>query len=113
MYQENVVLCGASAYEQKYYFNDDFYALPQPVQDELHIMCVMFTEDVGGVLLLEFDEKGSLQFRVEALEADARFDEIGSALKIKQLRREKEELLQSLEMYYQVFCMGEEMEETV
>ncbi len=24
MYQENVVLCGASAYEQKYYFNQDF-----------------------------------------------------------------------------------------
>ena len=78
---------------------------------ELHIMCVMFTEDVGGVLILEFDEEGSLQFRVEALEADARFDEIGSALKIKQLRREKEELLQSLEMYYRVFCMGEGMEE--
>ena len=24
MYQENVVLCGASAYEQKFYFNEDF-----------------------------------------------------------------------------------------
>lgn len=110
MYQKNVALCGASAYEQKYYFNEDFYALPQAVQDELRIMCVLFTEDVGGVLILEFDEEGSLQFRVEALEADARFDEIGSALKIKQLQREKEELLQSLEMYYKVFCMGEEME---
>ena len=75
-------------------------------------MCVMFTEDVGGVLILEFDEAGSLQFRVEALEADARFDEIGSALKIKQLRREKEELLQSLEMYYRVFCMGGVLSET-
>ncbi len=110
MYQDNVVLCGASAYEQKYYFNEDFCALPQAVQEELQIMCVLFTEDVGGVLILEFDEEGSLQFRVEALEADARFDEIGSALKIKQLQREKEELLQSLEMYYRVFCMGEEME---
>ena len=28
MYQENVVLCGASAYEQKYYFNKDFDSLP-------------------------------------------------------------------------------------
>ncbi len=24
MYQDNIVLCGASAYEQKYYFNQDF-----------------------------------------------------------------------------------------
>ena len=31
MYSDNekVVLCGASAYEQKYYFNPDFDALPQ------------------------------------------------------------------------------------
>ena len=27
MYQENVVLCGASSYEEKYYFNEDGYAL--------------------------------------------------------------------------------------
>lgn len=111
MYQENVTLCGASAYEQKYYFNPDFDALPPSIQDELQAMCVLYTEDVGGILLLEFDEEGSLQFKVEALEADAMFDEIGSVLKIKQIRREKEELLRSLETYYRVFCMGEEMED--
>ena len=60
MYQENIVLCGANAYEQKYYFNPDFSSLPSAVQDELQIMCVLYTEDVGGVLLLEFDEEGSL-----------------------------------------------------
>ena len=37
MYQDNIVLCGASSYEQKYYFNQDFASLPQSVQDELHI----------------------------------------------------------------------------
>ena len=49
MYQENVVLCGASAYEQKYYFNKDFDSLPDHVKKELQIMCVLYTEDVGGV----------------------------------------------------------------
>ena len=88
MYKDKIVLCGASAYEQKYYFNEDFKALPQSVQDELHIMCVMYTTEIGGVLTLEFDEEGELQFRVEALEADAMFDEIGSALRIKQIRKE-------------------------
>lgn len=48
MYQENIVLCGANAYEQKYYFNPDFSSLPSAVQDELQIMCVLYTEDVGG-----------------------------------------------------------------
>ena len=110
MYQENIVLCGANAYEQKYYFNPDFSSLPSAVQDELQIMCVLYTEDVGGVLLLEFDEEGNLQFRVNAMDADARFDEIGSVLKIKEIRREKEELLKSLEMYYRVFFLDEEIE---
>ena len=41
MYQENVVLCGASAYEQKYYFNQDFDSLPESIKQELHIMCVL------------------------------------------------------------------------
>ena len=107
MYQENVVLCGASSYEQKYYFNPDFNSLPESIKQELQIMCVLYTEDIGGILTLEFDEDGILQFRTEALEADARFDEIGSALKIKELQREKKELLESLEMYYKVFFLGD------
>ena len=32
-----VVLCAASAYEKKYFFNQDFKAIPKSVQDELHI----------------------------------------------------------------------------
>ncbi|MDO5134562.1 MAG: DUF6145 family protein [Eubacteriales bacterium] len=111
MYQENIVLCGASAYQQKYYFNQDFSSLPEHVQKELHIMCVLFTEEIGGILTLEFDEEGNLRFRTEALEADALYDEIGGALRIKQLRREKEELLESLEMYYRVFFLGEDLED--
>ena len=109
--EEEVVLCAASAYEQKYYFNEDFASLPQSVQDELHIMCVLYTEEIGGVLTLEFDEDGNLQFQTEALEADAMFDEIGSVLRIKDLRNKKRELLESLETYYRVFFLGEDVGE--
>ncbi len=111
MYKDKVVLCGASAYEQKYYFNQDFSALPQQIKDELQIMCVMYTEEIGGILTLEFDEEGNLQFQVEALEADAMFDDIGSVLRIKELRKTKKELLESLELYYRVFFLGEGLEE--
>ena len=62
--KDTTVLCGANSYEQKYYFNQDFKSLPQSIRDELQIMCVMYTEDVGGVLTMEFDEKGNLEFRV-------------------------------------------------
>lgn len=41
-------------------------------------------------------------------EADYLFDDIGSALKIKEIRRDKSDLLESLEMYYKVFWLNEE-----
>lgn len=111
MYQENIVLCGASSYEQKYYFNPDFNSLPESIKQELQIMCVLYTEDIGGILTLEFDEDGNLKFKTEALDADAMYDEIGSVLKIKKLQTEKKELLESLELYYRVFFLGENLEE--
>lgn len=109
---DNAVLCGANSYEQKYYFNTDFDSLPQTVKDELHIMCVLFTEDVGGVLTMEFDSNGSLEFKVASEEGDYLFDEIGSVLKIKQYQEQKRELLEALELYYRTFFLGEEPEET-
>ena len=54
MYQDNVVLCGANSYEEKYYFNEDFSALPEAIKKELKIMCVLFVSEVGGILLLHF-----------------------------------------------------------
>ena len=61
MFQDKMVLCASSAYEKKFYLNENFDGLPQHVKDELKIMCVLFTEDVGGVLSLEFDENGNLK----------------------------------------------------
>ena len=108
---EEMVLCAASSYEQKYYLNPEFESLPEAVKQELQIMCVLYTADVGGVLLLVFDENGNLELKVEHNEGDFSFDEIGSVLKIKELQNTKEELFKSLEMYYKVFYLGEEMEE--
>ena len=110
MYSEKVVLCGANSYEEKYYFNPDFSQLPEVVQEELKIMCVLYVHDVGGILTLVFDEDGELQFEVSSTECDPMFDEIGSRLKIKQLQVEKEELLEALQMFYKVFFLGEEMQ---
>lgn len=107
MYQDRVVLCVANAYEKKYYLNPDFSSLPSSIQDELKVMCVLFTEDVGGLLSLVFEEDGTLVFEVSADEGDLLYDDIGSALKIKQLQQTKAELLQSLEMFFKVFFLGE------
>ena len=103
--QENIILCGANSYQQKYYFNEKFKLLPENIKKELQIMCVLFTEDVGGILFLEFTPEGNLEFRVEAEDQDYLFDEIGSVLRIKELQRDKRELLESLELFYKVFFL--------
>ena len=101
-----MVLCGANAYEKKYYFNPEFSSLPEQIQDELHIMCVLFTEEIGGIFTVEYSEEGDLELKTEALEADAMYDDIGGPLRIKQLQEEKRELFRSLELFYQVFFLG-------
>ena len=58
MEEAAVILCGANAYEQKYYFNEKFAKLPESVKEELHIMCVLFTEEVGGTFMIGFDDEG-------------------------------------------------------
>ncbi len=107
---EEVVLCGASAYTRKYYLNEEFETLPESVKDELKIMCVLFTEDVGGTLTLVFDADGNLRLETASEEDDFFYDEIGSVLKIKELQRIREELLESLELFYKVFFLGQDID---
>lgn len=109
MYEDKVVLCGANAYEKKYYLNPDFENLPEHIKNELKIMCVLYTEDVGGILTLAYEEDGTLVFDVASEECDPGFDEIGSRLKMKEIQRTKGELLRALELYYKVFFLGEEI----
>ncbi|HIV16833.1 MAG TPA: hypothetical protein IAB17_02460 [Candidatus Alectryocaccobium stercorigallinarum] len=103
------VLCGANAYEQKYYLNQEFSSLPQQVKDELQILCVMYTEEIGGIFTMEFDGNGTLLLKTAAAENDFMYDEIGGQLRIKQLMNDKQELFASLELYYKVFIKGEKL----
>ena len=106
---KNVVLCASSAYEQKYYLNEEFSGLPEAIKEELQIMCVLHTAEVGGILTLEFDEEGNLLLNVTSDEEDLLFDEIGSILKVKQYQNTKQELLEALELYYRAFFLNEDI----
>ena len=97
-----IVLCGASAYSKKFYIDQNFKNLPDSIKDELKIMCVLFTEDVGGVLELVCDEEGKLEFRASCDEGDLLYDDMGCGLKIRELQRTNEGLLSALELYYKV-----------
>ena len=108
MFDEEVVLCASSAYEKKFYLNEEFSRLPDDIKNELKIMCVLFTEEVGGILELVFDEEGNLLFRTDADENDLLYDDIACGMLIKKMQYEKRELLESLEMFYRVFFLGED-----
>ena len=106
---KRVVLCGANAYDKKYYFNKEFDGIPDSDKDELHIICVLFTEEVGGIFTFVFEEDGSLTMETDAEEDDIYYDEISSGLLIREIRRNKQELLESLSLYYRVFVLKEDV----
>ncbi len=107
--EERMVLCGANAYEQKYYFNDKFNGIPDSIKEELRIICVLFTEEVGGVFTIVYEPDGSISLETDAEEYDIYYDEIGSGLLVGEIRRKRQELLESLSMYYRVFILHEDV----
>lgn len=113
MCEERTVLCGANAYEKKYYFNEAFQGIPQSIQEELHIICVLFTEEIGGILTIEFEKDGSVSLRTEYAEDDFLYDEISSGLYVGEIRRKRQELLQALSIYYRIFVLHEDVGELV
>ena len=100
------VLCGANSYTQKFYYNPKFDRLPSGIKKELQILCVTYTEEVGGALTMAFNEDGDLELNVDSDERDYLFDEIGSVLKVKQMRMDNQELFEALEQFYRAFYMA-------
>ncbi|MBE5895636.1 MAG: hypothetical protein IJZ00_01910 [Lachnospiraceae bacterium] len=108
MSEEKKVLCGANAYEQKYYFNEaEFGNLPESIKEELHIMCVLFTEEVGGIFTIVLEKDGGVSLETQAAEDDFYYDEVSSGLLVNQIRAKRQELLESISLYYRVFFLHE------
>ena len=108
-----VVLCAANSYEMKYYFNEKFNGIPDSIKDELHILCVLFTEEVGGVFSIAFDEAGTVLLETNADDDDFYYDEISSGLMVSEVRRKRSELLESLSLYYRVFVLHEDISDVL
>lgn len=108
---KELVMCVSNAYTQQYYLDKKFDKLPKDVKDELKIMSVLYTEEVGGIFTMMFDEDGSLQLISSCDEGDLLYDDIGSELLIKKMRNSRQELFESLEKYYKVFVLGKPLED--
>ena len=97
-----IVICGANSYDKKYYFNKKFDNLPTNIKEELHIICVLFTEEVGGVFTIGFTPFGHIEFDTRHEEGDLLYDEISARLLIKEIRMRKREMLDALSIYFRV-----------
>ena len=96
-------------YEKKYYFNEQFNGIPDSIKDELRIICVLFTEEVGGIFTIVFDEEGFISMETDAEADDIYYDEISSGLLVGEIRRKRQELFESLRLYYKVFILKEDV----
>ncbi len=108
---ENTVLCASNGYEEKFYLNPLFNRLPEDIRKELRIISVLFTAEIGGYFIMEFNEEGNLEIRTEALASDYDYDEIGAALMVKEIQRGRVQLLEQLELFYKVVILGKPLEE--
>jgi len=107
--RDDRVICGANAYEKKYYFNNKYNAIPDSLKEELRIICVLFTEEIGGIFTIEFDDDGVINMRTEAAPEDYLYDEIGSGLLVGEIRRKRQELFESLSLYYKAVILHEDV----
>ena len=105
--EERMVLCGANAYDKKYYFNEKFNGIPESIKNELHIICVLFTEEVGGIFTILFEPDGGVTLETTAAEEDFLYDEVSSGLLLGEIRRKRRELLESLSLYYRAMELHE------
>lgn len=102
------VLCGANAYEEKYYYNQFYDKVPASIKQELNIICVLFTQEVGGIFTIAFDEDGQILLQTMADEEDITYDEISAGLLVSKIRRERQEMFEALSMYYRVMVLKED-----
>ena len=104
---KRVVLCGANAYEQKYYFNPIFRQIPESIKKELNIISVLFTQEAGGIFTIVYEEDGSISIETNADEEDITYDEITAGLLVSEVRRKRQDLFEALGLYYRIYVLHE------
>ena len=107
--EDDRVICGANAYDKKYYFNERYAQIPDSIKDELHVICVLFTEEIGGIFTIGFEEDGDVSIRTEYAPEDYLYDEVGSGLLVSEIRRKRSELFETLSLYYRAMFLHEDV----
>lgn len=104
-----IVLCGANAYEQKYWFNPLFGKIPESIREELRIICVLFTQEAGGIITVEFEDDGEIFLRTECDEEDITWDSVSAGLLSGEILRRRRDVFDAIRLYYRALILHEDM----
>ena len=64
---------------------------------------------MGGIITIGFDEDGELEITTQASDDDYMYDEIASGLLVSKIRATRQELFESLNLFYRVIVLGEDL----
>ena len=92
------ILAVSNSYIKKYYLDSELLMLPKEVKDELKIILVTLTEEIGGIVEMIYDE--GIILIPYANEDDFNYDEIDAKLKTRRLESEYKELFDNIRTYY-------------
>lgn len=101
------ILAAASYEKQKYFIEPAFQALPEEIQKEMKILCVLTAQKLCCTFLIGFEQNGDIYFETVQEKQNFDFDEIGAELEIKKIQSEHQELLKALKLWYVVFFTEE------
>ena len=100
---EKQIICAASFYERKYFFDPQFENFPEQAKIELRALCGSAAETIRGIFCVGYYDGGSVFFEARGHENDGMFDEIGAKITTEALTKQKAELIGSLRMYYKLY----------
>ena len=99
---ENII-GAANPAVRKYFAGPAFAQMPLDVRQEVQALCVSAAERIGATFLLVLAPDGQVKCQTVADDAIG-FDEIGAELVVKEVYREKAELLRTVALWY--FALG-------
>lgn len=99
---EKNIIIATSSYNEKYFFNEEYDALPKEVKKELIQISVEYVNDVGGTFVIRFGEDGHILLDTSYNDDDFNYDEIGSRTNIAKLQKDKKELFKALSLWYKL-----------
>ena len=100
---KKIVLSAASCYNKKYYINPNMEKnLPSQIKDEIKALVASMAEKLHCIFTLGFYENGNIYIETSSVENDFDYDEIGAKLETEKIKKEKAELLNSLNLWFKV-----------